>query len=163
MHMENYHLAKSSATTTSPRLPAPTQHPSGQGLPAITFNRSRQRCAFSKTMGDSFGSLICFQHYSAFFLSFWCWSSSLFFFFLGLVFKFISSEGISFFWKQFWAYFGMWIYQNTFLYKLLNSFTPKILHLYLVTDSKSQPNFVSREITKIDAYRRKTSLIHIRT
>lgn len=144
MHMENYHLAKSSATTTSPRLPAPTQHPSGQGLPAITFKRSRQRCAFSKTMGDSFSSLICFQHYSAFFFFklLMLVIITFFFFFLGLVFKFRSSEGISFsFFLE--AYFRTQIYQNTFLYKLLNGFIPKILHLYLVTDSKSQPTFVT--------------------
>lgn len=122
MHMENYHLSKSSATTTSPRLPAPTQHPSGQGLPAITIKRSRQRCAFSKAMGDSFGSLICFQLF--FFVSFWCWSSSLFW--EGVLFlKFISVLEAIFLGKQFWAYFRMWIYQNIFLYKLLNSFTPQ--------------------------------------
>jgi len=88
MHMENYHLAKRSATTTSLHLPAPTQHPSGQGLPAITFKRSCQRCAFSKTMGDSFDSLICFQHYSA----------VCFFIMLVMItlYLFSSSEGISF-------------------------------------------------------------------
>ncbi len=81
----------------------------------------------------------------------------------GLVFKLISVLEAILFCKLFWRYFRMWIYQNTFLYKLLNSFTPKILHLYLVTDSMSQPTFVIREMTRIDTCRRKTSLIYIHT
>lgn len=108
------------------------------------------------------------QLFVCFFKAFDVGHHHLYFVYLGLVFKFRGSEGISFSGSNFCIILvgglGASIYQNPLLERLLIIFITKILYLiYLAKHHMSQPAFVTREMTGIDAYRRKTSLIHIST